>query len=57
MNIQFSTEFMVDVPEETGNKVITVIEDYINNITKLIPRASAIRASVKDSEAPERRTA
>lgn len=57
MNIQFSTEFMVDVPEETGNKVITVIEDYINNITKLIPRASAIRASVKDSEASERRTA
>lgn len=57
MNIQFSTEFTVDVPEETGNKVITVIEDYINNITKLIPRASAIRASVKDNEAPERRTA
>lgn len=57
MNIQFSTEFAVDVPEETGNKVISVIEDYINNITKLIPRASAIRASVKDSEAPERRTA
>ena len=57
MNIQFSTEFTVDVPEETGNKVVAVIEDYINSITKLIPRASAIRASAKDSEAPERRTA
>jgi len=57
MNIQFSTVNSVDVPEETGNKVITVIEDYINNITKLIPRASAIRASVKDGETPERRTA
>ena len=37
--------------------VVAVIEDYINSITKLIPRASAIRASVKDSETPERRTA
>lgn len=56
MKIHFETSFDVDVPEETGNKVVDLLENYVNTITKLIPRASSINVGVKNST-PERRTA
>ena len=56
MRIHFETSFEVDVPEETGDKVVDLLENYINNITKLLPKASSINVGVRESE-PERRTA
>ena len=56
MKIHFETSFEVDVPEETGDKVVDLLENYINTITKLLPGASTISAGVEGSE-PERRTA
>jgi hypothetical protein len=56
MKIHFETSFEVDVPEETGDKVVIVLENYINTITKLLPKASSINVGVAESD-PERRTA
>ena len=56
MKIHFETSFEVDVTEETGDKVVDLLENYINNITKLLPKASSINVGVRESE-PERRTA
>lgn len=56
MKIHFDTSFDVDVPEETGNKVVELLENYIITISKLIPGESEIDAGVGD-RANERRTA
>ena len=56
MKIHFDTSFDVDVPEETGSKVVELLENYIITISKLIPGASAIDAGVGD-RANEKRTA
>lgn len=52
--INFETRLETELPDDQAAKVVAVIENYINNITKLIP-APYIRAGV--SETQERRTA
>lgn len=54
--INFETEFTVEVLDDKADAIITVIENYVNTITKLIP-TPFIHAGVHDSAQPERRTA